>query len=375
MIVSIWAALVLLVDLHIMRMAPFYKLAGPNGMSRDDLLFRDATSYMTYLKIPHKAGVLVWLSGFISILVPTASVLQSLVFQSTNPPDSRLQGDAYMKEAAQRVSKVVVSRTGAALLTTICALVAVAHLWLLMLLSYKKSGVDHDPEGWRGVYPLVRNNIQSIQQSRRVRLENGTLQAFSSGAEKYSTRDDGDEHWGRRVKTLFGFTMIYSLFLLLFNSITPVTNAVWSLRRVPWLSLFFTACFQFLWSRCDMALRVATPWIQLHWYEPLSENIIDYTALPTPIVSIKSFQKGRPTLGLFDLASILMPFLVVAVSSASEISAYTFVLRDTYQDPNLPGYAGVMTTLTWAGNKATGSLQEAAWVFGGWLLVSCSSHF
>lgn len=236
-----------------MRISPFYQLTRPQGLSGNDAFQRNPASYWTYVRNPKKAGILEWV-GFFNVLLANiiAPIVQSTVFLSTNPPDTSLNGEAYIEDAAQRVSDVVIRSAGSRGLSAIFVLVAVSYLSLLIILLRRKSGVLQDPGGVSGVaslviYSNIPHRLDVDLREVQFQLRGGTLmiQANDQRQTAQPIPRELSPYWNSIYSTwLLSCTIIFGLFLCTFCGVPAYTNLVWSLRRVPWLIVTFAVLYK-----------------------------------------------------------------------------------------------------------------------------------
>jgi hypothetical protein len=340
LIVLAWGGLIASINCQLMRTAPFYRLMRRKGLSGNDAFLRNPASYWTYFCNPKKAGTLEWICFFnvllANIIAPT---VQSTVFLSTNPPDTSLTGEAYIEDAAQRVSDVVIRSAGSRGLSAIFVLVAVSCLSLMIILLRRKSGVLQDPGGVSGVASLViHSNISHLfdVDLRKVRfqLKGGNLMIQANDQRQTTQPAPRDpSSYGHSIysRWLLSSTIVFGLFLCIFCGVSAYTNLVWSLRRVPWLIVAFAVLYKQLWTQCEAAFRVTEPFRQLRrGAAPPINLFIDYTGLPVILLPFSALLNGHWMLYISAMASNLTELLVIAVTCTSDISAYIFVSSVSY---------------------------------------------
>lgn len=372
LIVLAWGSLITPINYQLMRMAPYYQLASPQGLSGGDAFLRDPTSYWWYVRNPRKAGALVWACFFNALLATLiAPTVQSTVFLSTNPPDTSLTGEAYADDTAQRVSNVVIRSAGSRALSTTFAIVGLSCLSLAIFLPRRSSGVERDPGGIIGIASLLPGDTSRLVgdlRHKRFRLRNGALVVHPDQSYRSSTSTESEPQKWHPIypgQWLFS-TIVFGLFLTIFCGVSTMTNLVWYLRRVPWLLPLFATVYKLLWTQCETRFRVTEPFRQLaRRPAPPSNLFVDYAGLPNILLPFSAMLNRHWALFVSGVAGNLSELLVTAVTCSGDISSYIYVGAQTF-DKGTPFEKVVTTRL---GNGPFYTLLLIGWIYSMVLVV------
>lgn len=333
LIIMVWGGFIALIDIQLVRMAPFYQLASKSGLSGSDALLRYPDSYWSYLRNPGKTSILGWISLLNMILAEIiASVVQSVVFISTNPPDTSLTGEAYTEAASLRVSNVVIRSVGSRMLSATFFLVGLCCLSVAFILSQRPSGVAQDPGGVCCVASLLppqtalRLYNYNVHDDLPLHLNGGFLANWKPSNSLAQTKE-GSSH----ISWLPLSTMIFGFFLCIFCGVSTYTNLVWYIRRVLWLIPLFAVLFKLLWMQFDKLHRAAEPARQLAKRRPARpiNLFIDYTGIAGILLPFLALQNRHWKLCMTGMASMLAELLVTAITCSVDISSYMFIETQT----------------------------------------------
>ncbi|KAF2830270.1 hypothetical protein CC86DRAFT_403572 [Ophiobolus disseminans] len=372
LIIVAWSGFVACIDYELMRTAPFFRMARKEGLTGDEAFLRDSTSVLDFLRRPGTINLLVGISLVNGLLASIASTLQSIVFLSTNPPDTSLTGEAYADDAAARETHIVIRAVGSRGLTAIFLLEAVACLSLLIILHSKDSGLKQDPGGVSGITSLligsdIPDDPTDDLRKSRFRLENGSM--------KIRNRARHEDETQRLRSRLISpgwmclATLLFGVFLCILVGVAGYTNLVWSMRRIPWLLVLFAVGYKLLWRQCDATFRVIEPFVHLRIGAASSVNLfVDYAGIPWIFLPFSALWHRHWTLFSLSILSILVQFLDVAVSATTDISGYIFVKSVTkVVDPGVPSRRALnpldATVVTMAGNDSIRMLFHAVYIY------------
>ena len=342
-----YGALVGAVDHQLMRMAPFYKLSRPIGLSGRDTFLRDPISYITYLRRPIKAGPLIWTSALMTILATVvAPIVQEFIF---------FIRDQDSKTAESFEMAVFVASVPSRILTVTLVLIACSCFALHLQIHRQHSGLSQAPAGMHGLLSAAlgggvldtfrdldidihTDHIGSLLESTRFGLREGCIRRLQSHDNPQTAEILNIRSHAQRLY----MPPWYTISMLFFGNVVTIvciTTTISTLRvitlKVSWLTTVLAVLYKMLWSQLDVFARTTEPYWQLTVGQAHPNTLfVDYSGLPAIALPFAAIRNQHWHLALLSFCTVLGEILVICTSSLSELNLQALTAPAPSGGPN-----------------------------------------